>query len=486
MHLNKGKTLAQSLKDRTDYAQNPEKTRKGNLVTGYKCDPMTVDEEFLLSKRQYEHITGRTQKSDVIAYQIRQSFKPGEITPEKANAVGFELAMRFTKGKHAFIVATHTDKAHIHNHIIFNSTTLDCKGKFRDFHQSGLALQKLSDIICLEHDLSVIDKDKSIGGGSSNEKEQDGIETEQGKTEKVESGRKHSSRYSRYSVRDQIRDAIDVALAKKPQSFEELIELLQKEGFEYKAGKQPSLRGKNQQRFIRFSSLGEGYSVDELKAVIAGRNAGDSFHGNSRSRRNNQNLSRMSFLIDIQAKINEGKGKGYVQWAKVFNLKQQAKALLFVQEHGISNIDELKDRTAEMSDKCDSLLKSVKDDEANLKEISELRMHIINYAKSKDIFAEYRKSGYSKDYYENHREILALRQAAKQAFDEYKRKNGPDKPLPRVKDLNTEYSRILDQKKKHYSDYKEARSESRDWKMACRIIQTIMDEKSPEHENTRE
>ena len=117
LHVNKRKTIAQSLGDRTDYAKNPEKTEKGELVIGYQSDPMTVDEEFMLSKRQYEQITGRRQKDEVIAYQIRQSFKPGEITPEEANRVGHELALRFTKGKYAFIVATHTDRAHVHNHI---------------------------------------------------------------------------------------------------------------------------------------------------------------------------------------------------------------------------------------------------------------------------------------------------------------------------------------------------------------------------------
>ena len=110
--------MAQSLGDRTDYAKNPEKTEKGELVTDFGCDPMTVDEEFLLQKRLYFQQTGKTQKSDVIAYQIRQSFKPGEITPEEANRLGHELAMRFTKGKFSFIVATHTDRAHIHNHIL--------------------------------------------------------------------------------------------------------------------------------------------------------------------------------------------------------------------------------------------------------------------------------------------------------------------------------------------------------------------------------
>ena len=125
LHINKGKTVAQCLAARTDYAQNEKKTNDGKYVSSYECDPKTADEEFLLSKREYYHITGKQQKRDVIAYQIRQSFRPGEITPEDANQIGYETAMRFTKGNHAFVVATHTDRAHIHNHIIFNSTTLD-------------------------------------------------------------------------------------------------------------------------------------------------------------------------------------------------------------------------------------------------------------------------------------------------------------------------------------------------------------------------
>ena len=133
LHVNKGKTVEQCLADRTDYAKNELKTENGELVSSYECDVKTADEEFALSKREYEQITGRKPKGDIIAYQIRQSFKPGEITPEEANEVGYETAMRFTKGKHAFIVATHTDRAHIHNHIIYNSTTLDCTRKFDDF-----------------------------------------------------------------------------------------------------------------------------------------------------------------------------------------------------------------------------------------------------------------------------------------------------------------------------------------------------------------
>ena len=134
-HIGNGKTILSSIKSSLDYGKNPDKTRDGEFISSYKCSPQTAEYEFLISKKQYEYTTGRSQnkKNDILFYQIRQSFKPDTITPEKANQIGYELAMRFTKGKHAFIVATHEDKKHIHSHIYFNSTTLDCTKKFKNF-----------------------------------------------------------------------------------------------------------------------------------------------------------------------------------------------------------------------------------------------------------------------------------------------------------------------------------------------------------------
>ena len=161
-HISKGESVAQSLKDRFDYGQNPEKTGGGELISSYACDHQTADAEFLLSKAKYKAATGREQRrdADVLCYQIRQSFRPGEITPEEANRVGYETAMRWTKGNHAFFVATHTDRQHIHNHIYYNSVSLDCTRKYRDFWRSARALRRLSDRVCLENDLSVIERPK--------------------------------------------------------------------------------------------------------------------------------------------------------------------------------------------------------------------------------------------------------------------------------------------------------------------------------------
>ena len=246
MHQNKGKSVAKSLSDRTDYAKNGEKTENGQFISSYACQAESVDEEFMLSKREYERLTGRHPRGNIIAYQIRQSFKPGGIAPEEANQVGYETAMRFTKGNHAFIVATHTDKAHIHNHIIFSSTSLDCTHKFRDFFFVGLALQRLSDIICLEHGLSVIEKKKP--------------------SERV----KRTTYPEKKSFRDDIRDAIYQILREgSAKDFDELLYKLEDAGYEIKRGKYVSLRGKEQKRFIRLRSLGNGYTEDDLKKILA-------------------------------------------------------------------------------------------------------------------------------------------------------------------------------------------------------------------------
>lgn len=168
-HISKGETIAQSVKDRFDYGKNPEKTQGGDLVLAYECDPKTADAEFLLSKGKYKAITGREQKrdEDILCYQVRQSFVSGEVDAETTLKIGYDFAMRWTKGRHAFFVVSHVDRPHPHVHIYYNSTTLDCTRKFRDFLGSARAVQRLSDRICLEKGLSYIANPKLKSKGKS-------------------------------------------------------------------------------------------------------------------------------------------------------------------------------------------------------------------------------------------------------------------------------------------------------------------------------
>lgn len=386
LHKNKGKSVAACLKSRTDYVQNPDKTQQGELVSSYECSPLTVDEEFMLSKRQYELVTGRRQKSDVIAYQIRQSFKPGEITAEEANKVGYELAMRFTKGKYAFIVATHTDREHIHNHIIYNSTALDSTRKFRDFLLSGLAVQRLSDLICLEHQLSVIEI--------------------------------------------------------KPYR-------------------------ERQKRFIRFRTLGAGYSEEELKAVISG----EAEHHSRQKQKRIVPEQKFQMLVDIQAKLAEGKSMGYARWAKRYNLKEMSKTLIFLQENKIGSIEEMQERIDAATARYHELGDSIKAAETRMAEIAVLRTHIVNYARTRPVYDAYRKAGYSKSFLDTHREEITLHKAAKTAFDE-----AGLKKLPKAKDLSIEYAELLKKKKEAYPDYRKARNEMQELVRARKNVERFFAE----------
>jgi hypothetical protein len=452
LHVNKGKTIAQSLGDRTDYAKNPEKTEKGELVTSYQCDPMTVDEEFMLSKRQYEQITGRRQKHEVIAYQIRQSFKPGEITPEEANRLGHELALRFTKGKYAFIVATHTDRAHVHNHIVFNSTSIDATRKFKNFWLSSFALQRVSDLICLENGLSVI--------APKPYKE---------RTKRTEYPR-------RVKNRDVLCEDIDLILQKKPESFDTFLQELQQLNYEIKYGKHISVRGKNQTRFIRLSSLEDGYTEADLRAHFLGQRE----HKPVAKQRSRTNARPFNLVIDIQSKL-QSKGAGYQRWASVYNLKQMSKTLLFLRDHKIESMEQLDQMVMQQVAKRDALLTSIQQSEKRLAEIGTLKKHIINYSKTRSTYEEYRKAGYSKKFLEAHREEITLHKAAKAAFDEL-----GVKKLPKVKELSIEYAEVLTAKKQTYAEYRQVKNEAQELLIAQRNIASLYDAERKEEEQKRQ
>ena len=442
LHKNKGKSVAACLKSRTDYAQNPDKTQQGELVSSYECSPLTVDEEFMISKRQYELMTGRRQKSDVIAYQIRQSFKPGEITAEEANKVGYKLAMRFTKGKHAFIVATHTDRQHIHNHIIYNSTALDSTRKFRDFLLSGLAVQRLSDLICLEHQLSVIE------------------------IKPYRERQKRTLYPLKESNRDKLCAVIDgILLNEKPASFEVFLQKLERQGYEAKRGKHTAVKGKGQKRFIRFRTLGTGYGEDEIKAVLEGKAKHQPYQ------KQPPKEQPFHLLVDIQAKLSEGKGEGYARWAKHYNLKEMSKTLIFLQENKIGSIEEMQERMDASTARYHELGDSIKASEKRLAEIAVLKAHIINYAKTRPVYDAYRKTGYSKRFLETHRTEITLHKAAKAAFDEANLKM-----LPKVKELDAEYSKLLTEKKARYPDYRKAKEEMQELLRAKRNVEMFFAE----------
>ena len=443
MHAGQGQTIAQMLKRSTEYGKNPKKTEQGDLIKAYACDPHTVDAEFLFSKRQYTAATGREPDNDVIIYQVRQSFKPGEITPEEANKVGYEFAERFLNGKHAFLVCTHTDKKHIHNHIYWNAITLDCTHKFRDFLGSGRAVARLSDAICTEHHLSVITNPKR----------------------RVNHYGKWLGDRAELTHRDLLHVLIDDALAQKPADFDALLSLLMENGCEVRRrGKTISLRHPSKPGFIRLSSM-PGYTEAELRSVLAGEKEHEPIQ------KRPQATEKMgTLLIDIEAKLQAGKGAGYERWAKVFNLKQMAQTYNYLREHDLLNYEELSAKTDDATTRFHALSAKIKASERRMAEIAVLRTHIVNYAKTRDVYVAYRKAGYSQKYRAEHETDILLHQAAKEAFNELGAKK-----LPTIKSLQEEYAKLLAEKKAAYAEYRTIRGEMRELLIHKQNVDRMLD-----------
>lgn len=430
LHTGKGRNFGKAIRNVIGYVSNPKKTHQGELVTGFGCNPETADGEFLLMKREYIAQTGRLRgKDDVIAYHLRQSFVPDEITPEEANRIGCELASRFTHGQHAYVVATHEDRRHVHSHIIISAVNLDCDRKFRNFWGSSKAIQRLSDTLCIQNGLSIIEQPKG-----------------------------HSKSYNKWlgneantSQRDGLREAIDAALARQPKDFEELLTMLQRGGWEVKRGKRISLKGKGQERFKRLDSLGEDYSEAALRAIIAGEK-----EHHPREKKTVQPMRQVNLLVDIQAKLQAGKGAGYERWAKVFNLKQMAQTLNYLSENNLMNIEDLTAKTDAAIARVHELQVTIRETEKRMAELHALKGHIINYVKTREVYAAYRMAGYSKKFVAEHEQEIKLHQAAKEAFSAL----GKQK-IPKVKEIQAEYDALREKKKQAYAAYHQAQDEMR-------------------------
>ena len=403
LHSGKGRTVAEALNRVTDYVENPEKTNGGKLVTAYQCNPSIADQAFLFSKRQYAAITGRERKdNDVIAYHLRQSFKPGEITPELANKIGYDLAMSLTKGKHAFIVCTHVDKQHIHSHIVFNSTALDCTRKFRNFWGSSFAVRKISDMLCLENGLSVIAEPKPSRGSYGTWLGEDKPPT----------------------VRGQLEQIIDTALGQGCKDFDSFLAAMKTAGAEVKRGKHLAFKIQNGKRII----------VPKAKAAVQ---------------------SRPNLLIDIQAKMQQANSPGFERWAKIFNLKEMAKTLIYLQENGLTDLGELEKACDAAVQKFNDLADQSKAASARMKDISELQKQIGTYGKTREIYAQYRKlTGRKREnFYEQHSSEITACQAAKRYFDSLGLKK-----LPSIQSLKQEYATLYAENRKRYPEYKQAKA----------------------------
>ena len=409
MHINKGKTIAQCMKARIDYVKNPDKTEKGELISSFACAPETADQEFVLARDQYFKTNGGGKKYEVIAYQLRQSFKPGEVSAEEANQIGYELAERLLQGEHAFIVATHTDRKHIHNHIVFCATALDYSHKFRNVWNSSRLVAEISDELCREHHLSVVQNPQN----------------------KTVSYNRWEGDQSKLTSRDSLRITIDAVLRMQPDGFDALMQLMEEAGCWIKRGAHVSIKPPGGERYIRLDSLGEEYSEAKLRQALDGHHAHI-----PKTPRSEYTYSQVKRLIDVEAKLREGKGKGYMIWAERNNIDAKAQSIIFLKEHNIGSIDELEDQIDVLRSERNELHAAIREKKNRMKEINQLRQAIRDYRRTKDIYAQYKSSGWSPKFYNEHREEIESHKKAQTVY------SSVDGKMPTLMDLSAEYDAL--------------------------------------------
>lgn len=277
----------------------------------------------------------------------------------------------------------------------------------------------------------------------------------------VENPKPHGKSYDQWlgdqskpAHRELLRAAIDNALAQKPADLEELLKLLRDSGCEVSKREQSyRLKLPGWSKVSRLDSLGDGYSLEDLLALLAGQKE----HTPRQKSGKQADPPKVNLLVDIQAKLQAGKGAGYVRWAKVFNLKQMAQTVNFLTEHNLLEYAALEEKAAAATARHNELSAKIKAAEKRMAEIAVLRAHIINYAKTRETYVAYRKAGYSNKFRQEYEEEILLHQAAKNAFNDM-----GVKKLPQVKELQAEYARLLEEKKKIYAECRRSREEMRE------------------------
>ena len=408
-------------------------------MSSYLCDPETAHAEFMLVKGQYQAETGRTAEQGALCYQIRQAFPQGEVTPKEANRIGYETAMRWTKGKYQFFVCTHTDKGHIHNHIYYNSTAYDRSRKFRNFIGSSFALRRLSDRVCLEHALSVVERPKLHSKGRFLHYGQ-----WQGEVRPP-------------SQKEQIRCAIDTALSKRPADFADFLRRMEAVGFQVVHGRGGVISfrapGHDRAARLRASTLGAGYGREDIHAVIDGKAP-----TRTAPVRRAPTPRRVNLLIDIQERMRQGKGPAYERWAKVYNLKQMAAALQYLKEHQLFEYDNLAAKTDAATERFHTLAEDIQQTEAELSRVSDLMAAVVQYAKTRPAFDGYKAAKYSRKYLAEHEAELADYRAAKATMAELL---GGEK-LPKMDVLKEKRRQLAARKKALYLEYRKAQQDMRE------------------------
>ena len=446
MAVTKIKPVKSTLKKALDYIQNPDKTDGKMLVSSFGCSPETADIEFEFT------IAQALDRGNNLAHHLIQSFEPGEVDYQKAHEIGKQLADAVTKGQYEYVLTTHIDKGHVHNHIIFCAVNFVDYHKYNSNKRSYYGIRNMSDRLCRENGLSVIVPQKGGKGKSYAE---------------------YLAEKTGTSWEGKLKTVVD-GLIPQVSSFEELLSRLQGLGYEIKPGKYVSCRAPGQERFTRLKTLGADYTEEAIRERIEGRR--------TRTAKAPKAERGVSLLIDIENSIKAAQSRGYEQWAKIHNLKQAAKTLNFLTEHQISQYEDLTAKIEEIQTESEKAGDALKDMEKRLADMAVLIKNVSTFQKTKPAYDTYRKARNKDRYRAAHEGTVILHEAAAKAL-----KAARISKLPNLAALQAEYEKLQEQKEALRADYGKLKKQVKEYDVIRQNIDSILRQpKEPEREKGKE
>ena len=430
-----------TLKKAIDYICNPEKTDEKILVSSFGCSYETADIEFGFTLSQAR------EKGDNLAHHLIQSFAPGEVGYEEAHRIGKELADKVLGGRYEYVLTTHIDKGHIHNHVIFCAADFVTHRKYISNKRSYYQIRNESDRLCREHGLSVVTPGENKGK----------------KYVEWDAERKGTSWKAR------LKAVID-SLIPQAKDFDDFLRRMEAAGYEIKQGKYISFRAAGQERFTRSKTLGEAYAVEAIKERIAGTYRAE-------PKAAIRGKDGISLLIDIENSMKAAQSKGYEQWAKIHNLKQAAKTLNFLTEHDISEYEQLQAVLSEVHAESEQTAATLKELEKRLSDMSLLMKNLSAYQKTKPVYMEYRKAKDKKQFRQEHESSLIIYEAAAKTLQAAR--NGGR--LPSFQKLLAEHRELTEQKDRLYLEYGKLKKKVKQYDTMKQNVDSILRQtKQPE------
>ena len=406
------------------YILNPEKTDEKLLVSSYGCASETAAREFEWTRKIAEQKGMNPVR--IIARHVIQSFEIGEVTPELAHEIGKQFADEILGGKYEYVLTTHIDKDHVHNHLIFNAVDFVDYHAYKSYKRIYYDMREVSDRLCKENGLSVIPPSQNKGMGY----------------------KEYTEAKRGTSWKQKLKQTID-RLVITAKDYDDFLRLMQEAGYEIKTGKYISFRAEGQERFTRSKTIGENYTEERIKERIAGRTP-------RRSQRQTTPKG-ISLIGDIQERIRLIDSKGYEHKAKLTILKEAARTLNYLTENNLLQYADLEKKVEDIHSSYDRTGKELKGVEARLREVQPLIKNISNYQRLKPVYDAFQKAKDKPSFKAKHEAELVIFEAARSTLLAMQ----GDEKLPSLKTLQAEQQRLLEEQQRRYDERAKLKKEAR-------------------------